>query len=106
MSVGTHESRSASMMPRGSNWATWCPRIYRGKQNPPRRGGGEVDEGEGLECSTQEEEEEEEDGWVRGKTRVNGMFVLSVVTFSPTSWKPVFTGATSKFTQLIPRGSR
>lgn len=29
MSVGTHESRSASMMPRGSNWATWCPRIYR-----------------------------------------------------------------------------
>lgn len=27
--MGTHESRSASMMPRGSNWATWCPRIYR-----------------------------------------------------------------------------
>lgn len=37
MSVGTHESRSASMMPRGSNWATWCPRIYRKwEQNPPR----------------------------------------------------------------------
>ncbi|GAA6065910.1 uncharacterized [Tachysurus ichikawai] len=29
MSAGTHESRSASMIPRGSSCATWCPRIYR-----------------------------------------------------------------------------
>lgn len=29
-----------------------------------------------------------------------------VVALSPTSWKPAFTGASSKFTQLIPSGSR
>lgn len=51
MSVGTHESRSASMMPRGSNWATWCPRIYREwqQQSPPRTGGAGGDGGEGVD---------------------------------------------------------
>lgn len=28
MSLGTWASRSASIIPRGSSWATWCPRIY------------------------------------------------------------------------------
>ena len=46
MSVGTCESRSASMMPRGSNWATWCPRIYRKWQQHRRTRGQEVGVGE------------------------------------------------------------
>jgi len=29
ISAGTHESRSASIIPRGSSCATWCPRICR-----------------------------------------------------------------------------
>lgn len=36
MSLGTHESRSASIIPRGSSWATWCPRIYRRQEVPPQ----------------------------------------------------------------------
>lgn len=36
MSVGTHESRSASIIPRGSSWATWWPRIYRRQEVPPQ----------------------------------------------------------------------
>lgn len=49
MSEGTLESRSASIIPKGSSWATWCPRIYRrikprsgaGMQQRPTRGGKE-----------------------------------------------------------------
>lgn len=60
--------------------------------------------GEGKRRGKREEEEKER--------RVGGRATLTphtvncfLLSFSPTSWKPVFTGASSKFTQLIPRGS-
>lgn len=106
MSVGTHESRSASMMPSGSSWATWCPRIYRGRhrthpgQDRRKRRSDEESQQKGSVRGL-----EEEDGWVGGRATLTSEFWFCSGV-SPTSWKPALTGASSKFTQLIPRGSR
>lgn len=159
MSVGTHESRSASIIPRGSSWATWWPRIYRRQEVPPqtwepsakpptrkryRRGekAGTEEEVQNskrtrrlrlsviedeMKCRVQrglgykswktgERRKWEKEGQIkgRGKRQSHKTGSLMVVCwavgnrkhFSPTCWNPVATGDSSKFTQLMPSGSR
>lgn len=157
MSLGTHESRSASIIPRGSSWATWWPRIYRRQgvdpqtwepyAKPPtrkryRRGRKKRRESapraqedwhdvgcveDEMKCRVQrgmgykswktgKSVKWEKEGQIKGRRKRQSHKTGSLILvcwavedrkhFSPTCWNPVATGVSSKFTQLMPSGSR
>lgn len=157
MSLGTQESRSASIIPRGSSWATWWPRIYRRQgvapqtwepyAKPPtrkryRRGRKKRRESaaraqedwhdvgcveDEMKCRVQrgmgykswktgESVKWEKEWQIKGRRKRQSHKTGSLILvcwavedrkhFSPTCWNPVATGVSSKFTQLMPSGSR
>lgn len=122
ISAGTHESRSASIIPRGSSCATWCPRICRDFQEKDRYRRRKSGEGrtvaqrlvwtdEEVRLGQIESERRQKSRDRRTQSNVNTLNEHSCNhtehhrQFSPDWWNPTDTGALSKFTQLMPSGS-